>query len=139
MGEENELNVNHGTQPDTVFLATAGDSIEADMLEARLRENDIPVLRRYRESGDYLNVIMGKTTFGIDLYVPQDRLEEAKGLIETDTDVADEEILSDPSFSDESVEEANDAFLEKLDRQAKWMGIAFLVAIIILVYLIIRM
>ena len=81
---------------------------------------------------------LGKTSFGIDLYVPSDRLEEAQELITSGEGIEDEEILSDPSFSDESLAKANEDFLEKLDRRAKWMGIAFLAAIIILIYFIVR-
>lgn len=40
---------------------------------------------------------------GIDIFVPEDRMEEAKALLESASDVSDDEILADPSFNDESV------------------------------------
>lgn len=138
MEEEKGMEITNESQVDKAFLITAGDSAEADLLESRLNVNAIPVLRKYRGSGAFLNVALGKTSFGIDLYVPSDRLEEAQELITSGEGIEDEEILSDPSFSDESLAKANEDFLEKLDRRAKWMGIAFLAAIIILIYFIVR-
>ncbi|HOQ76825.1 MAG TPA: DUF2007 domain-containing protein [Thermoclostridium sp.] len=63
------------------YLTTAADSIEADLLESMLREYHIPVMRKYRGSGAYLNIIMGNTFLGIDLYVPASSLEDARNLI----------------------------------------------------------
>lgn len=60
------------------LLVSVSDSVEADNLEAMLTDADIPVLRRYRGSGQYLKVYMGKTRLGVDLYVPGSDLERAR-------------------------------------------------------------
>lgn len=64
------------------FLASVGSQIEADMLEALLKANEIPVLMKYREAGDYLKIYMGGTNFGVDLYVPSHLLSNAQSIIE---------------------------------------------------------
>lgn len=63
------------------FLVSVGDSIEADMLEALLNANRIPVLKKYREAGDYLKIYMGGTNFGVDLYVPSQILGKAQEIV----------------------------------------------------------
>ncbi len=124
-------------QLDKALLTTAGDSIEADMIEARLRESNIPVLREYREPGAFLNIALGTTTLGIDLYVPKDRLEEAKELIDAGQEVSEEEILNHPSFTEEAAK-ANDELIKSLDKKVLWIGAAFLAVVIFLIYLLVR-
>lgn len=65
------------------FLTTAAGNIEADMIEAILKDNGIPVLRRYREAGGYLMVFMGGTIYDIDLYVPVKLLDKATDVLNT--------------------------------------------------------
>ena len=62
-------------------MVTVSNNIEAEMIEALLNSLKIPVLKKYREAGDYLKVYMGGTNFGVDLYVPSKLLENAKDCI----------------------------------------------------------
>jgi hypothetical protein len=59
------------------FLVSVSDKMEANIIESLLRESHIPVLKKYKESGAYLNIYMGASPFGIDLYVPSKKLAEA--------------------------------------------------------------
>ncbi|MBM7614059.1 hypothetical protein [Alkaliphilus hydrothermalis] len=72
------------------LLITVGDDNIASIIEAKLKHFNIPVLKRYKESGGYMNIYMGNTAFGIDLYVPAAALEEALGLIEDDVQLLEE-------------------------------------------------
>lgn len=63
------------------FLVTAKDELQANMIEALLNSNNIPVLRKYRELGGYLKVAIGTANFGVDIYVAKELIEEAKELI----------------------------------------------------------
>lgn len=63
------------------LLASIRDGLEAGMMEAMLQEAGIPVLRKYPESGQLLHMVMGTSLYGTELYVPQDRLEEARALL----------------------------------------------------------
>ena len=72
---------------------------------------------------------------GIDLFVPEEKVEEAKALLESASDVSDDEILADPSFNDESVKNQNDQNLNSLTNKAVIMALAFIVLILILIVL----
>ncbi len=63
------------------FLAGVSSDIEAEIIESLLKEEGIPVIKKYREAGGFLQIYMGMTSFGIELYVPSSRLEGAKNLI----------------------------------------------------------
>lgn len=63
------------------FLISVGGSIEADMMEALLNESNIPVLKKFRDAGDYLKIYMGGTIYGVDIYVPSRLLGEAKQIV----------------------------------------------------------
>ena len=65
-----------------VFLCTTKDSLEADILESKLRSEGIPCLKKYRGASNFLEIAMGQNTaFPIDLYVPEETLEDAKNII----------------------------------------------------------
>lgn len=69
------------------FLITAVDVIDAELIESFLGTNNIPVLKKFRESGDYLNIFMGNTNLGIDMYVPSKLFDEAKRLLEAKSEL----------------------------------------------------
>jgi len=119
-----------------VFLTTAGDIIEAEVIESRLKASGIPILRKHRGPGGYMAVLLGFSTYGIDLFVPEDRADVAKSILESADGISDEDILSDPSFNDESVRAANEEYLKKLDRRNIWMAVFFIAAIPVLIYFI---
>jgi|LSQX01.3.fsa_nt_gb hypothetical protein len=77
------------------FLITADNSINADIIEAILKDNNIPVLRKYREAGGYMMVFMGGTIYGVDLYVPQQLLDKAKEVIDTSRNASKDEQFPD--------------------------------------------
>jgi hypothetical protein len=69
------------------LLITVNTGTEADLIESILKANNIPVLKKYKEAGAYLNLYMGMTSFGVDIYVPSKILDEAKKLIESSSEV----------------------------------------------------
>ncbi|MCX7708842.1 MAG: DUF2007 domain-containing protein [Clostridia bacterium] len=73
------------------FLTSVSDNINADMIEAKLNDNGIPVLKKYKESGGYLNIYMGATSYGVELYVPSRLLEKAKELLSTEGAIEENE------------------------------------------------
>jgi hypothetical protein len=65
-----------------VYLCTTRSSFEADILESKLRSENIPCLRKYRGASNFLEIAMGaNTTHPIDIYVPEAVLEDAKNAI----------------------------------------------------------
>lgn len=56
---------------------------EVDFIESILKSYGIPTLRKYPESGGYLDIYMGYNAFGIDIYVPASKLKEAKSILDS--------------------------------------------------------
>lgn len=66
-----------------VYLTTVKDSLAADILESKLRGEGIPAERRYEGASNYMEIFMGRNVaFPIELYVPEECLEDAKNIIE---------------------------------------------------------
>ena len=66
------------------FLATIEDDREIDIIESLLRSYGIPLLRKYRWAGGFLKVVMGVSTYGVDLYVPASQVELGRALLESE-------------------------------------------------------
>lgn len=67
---------------DGTFLVTVNSSMEADILESKLKAEGIPVMRKYEGFANAAEIIMGSNTaFQLDLYVPEGALEDAKNII----------------------------------------------------------
>lgn len=85
------------------FLMSVSTGMEADMIESLLKANEIPVLRKYREAGGYLMVIMGDTVYGVDLYVPEDLLCKARELVENCREPSEDKDFPDNVKSEEEI------------------------------------
>jgi hypothetical protein len=121
------------------LLITADDKIAADVLESKLEAYGIQTTRKYRETGAYLTILLGNSAYGIDIFVPADKLDEAKDIIASAEEIKDEDILSDPSFSDEALKKTNEELLKKLDNRAWLMAGVFIIAIaVLIIYLILQ-
>lgn len=82
------------------FVKNVADDQEAVLVESVLGTENIPVQRKYKEAGNYMEVYMGMSKYGVDLYVPDNALELAKGLLESETmdmpeEVGTEEVARD--------------------------------------------
>lgn len=65
-----------------VYLATATNSLEADIWVSKLKSEGIPVIKKYKGAGNAMEIIMGSNySYPIDLYVPEDTLEDAQNII----------------------------------------------------------
>ena len=87
------------------FLMSVGTSMEADMIESLLKVNEIPVLRKYREAGGYLMVMMGGTVYGVDIYVPEDLLDKAREVVENSREASEDKSFPDNVKSEETAGE----------------------------------
>ena len=66
------------------FLKNVANEQEAVMVESALGIEGIPVQMKHKEAGAYLEVYMGMSNYGIDLFVPEDALEAAEGLLNSE-------------------------------------------------------
>ena len=65
-----------------VFLCTTKDSFEADIFESKLRSEGIPCVKKYQGASNFIEIAMGSNSaYPIDLYVPEEMLEDAKNVI----------------------------------------------------------
>jgi len=79
-----------------VLLKSVSNEMEASIIESKLSEYGIPVLKKHKESGAYLGLLMGGDPFGLDLFVPSKSLEKAKDIIKSnDVDNDLKEVLQE--------------------------------------------
>ncbi len=65
-----------------VYLTTVQTSFEADIMESKLKAEGIPSIKRYIGASNFIEVTMGfNSAFPIEIYVPEEKLEEAREVI----------------------------------------------------------
>lgn len=65
-----------------VYLCSADDHLEAEILESKLRGEGIACIRKHEGAGNYVEIFTGASTItAIDLYVAADQLEDAQNII----------------------------------------------------------
>lgn len=69
------------SEEEPVLLTTISGSFYTNYIEAYLKENHIPVLKKHHGAGAYVEVVMGNSSMGIDLYVRASDFEKAAQLI----------------------------------------------------------
>lgn len=94
---------------DGVYLCTAKDSFEADLLESKLRSEGIPSIKKFKGASNFLEIFMGSNSaYPIDIYVPEEALEDARNIIvpvPLDGDEIPEEPVDFDSMTDEELDE----------------------------------
>lgn len=63
------------------FLVHAADEVQASALESLLNAYNIPVLKKRRQAGGYLNITTGMNIYGVDIYVPSLLHRDASAII----------------------------------------------------------
>jgi len=95
------------------FLATVDDNIEIEMLREVFENNDITLMAKHRETGEFMMISAGMSMFGSDLYVNEDVYDQALELYNAyfnfDHPISDAELeafaLEATTTSDESENE----------------------------------
>lgn len=72
------------------LLTVVRDEMEFTRVASLLAEADIPVLKKHRGSGEYLELYMGVTPYGLEVYVPYAALSKAQALLAGDESVQEE-------------------------------------------------
>ena len=66
-----------------VYLTTVYTNMEAEIVESKLRSEGIPSIKRYNGASNFIEIFAGtNTTQDVDIYVPEQELEEALIIIE---------------------------------------------------------
>lgn len=76
------------TKPDGkwVLLTTVKNDIEFEMIKDILEMGNIPAVRNVKGVDGFVQIILGVPIAGIDVLVPEDRLEEAVQILEARTE-----------------------------------------------------
>ncbi|SDZ14923.1 putative signal transducing protein [Tindallia californiensis] len=98
------------------LLTVVSNEIEAGMVESLLAPENIPVLRKQRGAGQYMEIYMGMSMEGVELYVPVESLEKARELIRVQETG---EPLEEPQSDEELVQAEEDQ--EKKRRRRSWI------------------
>lgn len=69
-------------QGEWIKLINVAEGYELDLICSMLAELDIPVQKKSRGAGAYTSIFMGLSITGFDIYVPANRLIEAKEILE---------------------------------------------------------
>lgn len=95
-----------GQDEDLVHLLNVKGEIEACFFESVLNENGISMVRKYCDGGSYINMVMGSTSTGIDIYVSRNNYQLAREIVDGDIEVTHREELEITSDEKQIFEEA---------------------------------
>lgn len=102
-----------------VYLCTAKDSFEADLLESKLRSEGIPSIKKFKGASNFLEIFMGSSSaYPIDIYVPGETLEDAKNIIVA-VPILGDEIPDEPVDFDSLSEDELDELIGGADEEEK--------------------
>lgn len=110
-----------GMKPVKIYLCA--DRVDADMITETLNDRGIPAYSESKGSGDYMNIYMGASMFGNDIYVNEKDADRAK------------EIVAALTLSLEGREDAEDADIPArvLDKRIRVVRIISLIAAVLIV------
>ncbi len=108
-----------------VLLTTVNNDMQASLIESLLTAYKIPVYKRYKEAGAYMEVYMGMSRFGVDIFVPSKLKQQALEIMNSQI----EGLSEDTDFQDD---EANMEQLEE-EYQKKRQSRTWLLLLIILI------
>ena len=74
------------------FVTSVANQQEAVMVESMLGAEGIPVQQKHKEAGGIMEVYMGMSHYGIDLFVPEDALDVAKAILDSEVIDMPEEV-----------------------------------------------
>lgn len=69
------------------LLTIARDELEFTRIESLMAEAGIPVVKKHHGSGEYLELYMGVSPYGVEVYVPDIAYAQAKALLSGDESI----------------------------------------------------
>ena len=110
-----------GMKPVKVY--SCADRVDADMITETLNNRGIPAYSESKGSGDYMNIYMGTSVFGNDIYVNEKDADRAKEIIDA---------LTVPIGEKASAGDA-DLFVRPPDKRLRVVRIISLIAAVLMV------
>ncbi|ABR49860.1 hypothetical protein Amet_3741 [Alkaliphilus metalliredigens QYMF] len=123
-----------------VFLTSASDDMNTRMIEAKLNDSGIPVLKKHRGAGGYLSIYMGMSTLGVDLYVPSRLFEQAKEILLSEgvLEDIDAAIDNEEDYEDETLIEEESKHQEKKKNRGRILFLLMFPGFIWLAYILMK-
>jgi hypothetical protein len=87
---EDERCADEGDIP--AFLCSLDDGMDSEIIVSLLRSEGIPVMKKRHEGGEFLNIYMGSSFYGVELYVPSKLHAKAKELLAAEPVVEQEDV-----------------------------------------------
>ncbi|OQB13916.1 MAG: hypothetical protein BWY15_01544 [Firmicutes bacterium ADurb.Bin193] len=91
------------------LLMTVARGIEAELIVSRLKSFGIPAMIKYKGAGGYVNIFMGSSNLGADIFVPETALELARELLDAKPEPSDWDEASD--FGEEHIQSEKNSAL----------------------------
>lgn len=116
---------------------SVASSIEAEFIISQLESHKIPVLKKYTGSSAYINIYMGATNLGVDLYVPESALEASREILSAKPEPVDES----ESFGLEQQEEEEETpfdYQEFRNKSMRIFAFVIMLPVFILILILIR-
>ena len=88
-----------------VFLKTANDLYEFEMLKSLLNSYNIPVMKNSREVNQYAEISIGNSFHGIELYVPAKLARYADKILRDNVEENCVEVAPEDEYSEEELRE----------------------------------
>lgn len=108
-----------------VLLTTVDNSIQADLIESLLKAYNIPVYKRYKESGAFMEVYMGMSRSGVDIFVPSKLKQKALEIISSQSENLTEDTYIQED--EDNMEQLEEDFQKKRQSRTWLLLLIFLV------------
>lgn len=112
-----------------IKILSTGSEIDAELIINLLRNNNIPCFKKSKGSGGYMNIYMGYSVFGEDIYVDERDYEVALEIV---NDLQGEE---EPQEEKDEKPEKNIPFYKKPQIVARIIIITMILEIILSVFI----
>lgn len=103
------------------FFYNVYDRYQAEIIKSILSQEEIPVLEKSKGSGAYTEIVLGRSSVGIDIYVPNNQLAEAQNIINTFQMPFDDIEESDSNISGRVIENQSGKW------QKRWLFIILMI------------
>jgi len=79
--------------PPAFLTHLSARDLEGQIVVTLLESAEIPVVTQYPNNGDFGRVIIGISGTGVDIYVPESLLEDARGMLEGQFEFEEDELV----------------------------------------------
>lgn len=119
------------------LMSVEGDT-DAEFNISLLKSTGIEVIKRFKGSGSYLNITQGRNYQGIDLYVLESDLQEARSIIEAEVIIDEDTYPENVSLGDDDLglkDEVMSNSKTKAARGMLWLMGGLMIIVIIAGYI----